>query len=268
MKKLRKILSFCVICAMIFASVASLSSAHASTNSSNGNITMEEWMQLVEKYDLQVISEEEALSLGLEKEKSEKFGTTMTKEETEQYILQMKAASEKPVIVNEDVIVNLEAAEKNAVKVVKQVHQDGKTSGTTTGTIPIDVSLAGTVGTNTVSTYLYNTSTPMTDLTLRKSVYATYKYDWTDYPGEPMQKFNYRFTATNNGDVVETTQGGATRMTDLLSTSARLASTTMITHTYSIAYDAYVWFPLPIDGVWVYSTSGTLNGTCNYGIPK
>jgi hypothetical protein len=254
---------------MIFASVASISPAHADSTSSDKSITIEEWQELVEKYDLKVITEEEALALGLEKEKSEKFGTTMTKEETEQYILQIKAAFEKPIVLNEDVIVDLENAEKNAVKVIKQVNTKDKTSGTTTVTIPMDVTLAATTGTNTVSTTLTNTSTPLKDLTLRKSVYATYKYDWTDYPGEGLKKFNNKFTATSNGDVVETTQGeDATRMTDLISTSAKIASSSMITHTYSISYDAYAWFPLPMDGKWVFSKSGTLNGTCNYGIPK
>jgi len=129
--------------------------AETSTKKDKG-ITKKELEELILKYDLELVSDEKATSLNLDKQSTKQLKKSMTKDEVEQYIVDIKDAIEKPVHIVEDVYHD-------------ENDSDSSTKEVTETNTKIATPMSLGAGTKSVTSTKSSTGSYLTDFTLRKA---------------------------------------------------------------------------------------------------
>lgn len=240
---MKKRISILIIFLLIFMNTF-LSAASSEIEKKNKeNITIDQFFQLLEKYDMRVLTNEEVTELGLVVDKKkEKLDLNYSYEEMDAILKNLKESLNNPPINNT-------ILEKELVEIpYSEYFSSGVSSTNGSGSRTVESSITSDTG--------------LTDFTLRFTVAIAYTYNWENLPGEPYREFNHNITSYSQGSVTEVTQGGYTRMTSSSSSAIKESSTT-IRQYYEVTYDQYI----PISYFWIKVGSGNLNGRILHRIP-
>lgn len=212
-------------------------------------ITQNGLFDLLEKYNIKVLSSEEVSSLHLVKGTGPELPSSMSMEELEQYIIEQQKQS-NVVIKNEATV---------PIKIDKNTNSFKSDPLTTNALASPTQTIIST------KTFSYS-STPLTDLTIRTSATGAYQYDYTDWGFGPPEISNVRFLSCDNGSVIQTSGAGYNRLSSVTSSTCKIYNSTTLKHDYSYIADMYTCIGVPNTpvSVWVKISSRTVTGTSYY----
>ncbi|HAS74967.1 MAG TPA: hypothetical protein DCS67_12550 [Clostridiales bacterium UBA8960] len=210
-------------------------------------ITTEQLVELLNKYDMSILSNEEVSNLGLKvNPNNKKYDLNLTYDEMDELIQELKKEAEQPL--TEKIVFTSIANEPNLLQY------------STATVTPLATQTYGT-GTRTIESS-ETFATGLTDLTIRCAVAINYSYNWENYPGEPYREFNYNVTSHSQGSVTQTDSGSYNRLRDANSSASKISST-VVRQQYSGIVDQYI----PVGYIWIKIGEKSLSGTVNHYIP-
>lgn len=232
-----KIITLLLIVVMLLSS--SVFAFNKDVNSDK-KVTKKEVLELLEKYNITVINEDEAKKLSLDKVKPKEYGSI---EEIEKMLIDKLEELKTPI------------AEEYHISMDVKTSEDDPTN--------VDSYYVTTPSVTYQSVTRSHTSTPLTDMTLYKYVGATVKIEYIPSPSEDII-LSKQFISCNNGTVIQTSPPGYNRLKSITSSICKITSPTTIQHTYSGTYDAYSGIPLGGYIIYIYIGTNTISGNVSY----
>ncbi len=250
MKMCNRILSILLVLALcIGTSSLAFADSVSSKNDKEKFITQHEFIELLQKYDMEIVNDSTVSELGLVEDSNKpKLNLDVTYSEMESILQNLKSSfyNSKPTILPADNNVSLNnTISMNSMNIDKE-YSMLSTSGNSSRTIE-DV--------ETVDTGL-------TDLILRCSVAISYTYNWINLPGEPYKESNFNITSYSQGTISQTNDGGYTRISGALSSSTTKLSSTSVRQSYSGTVDQYI----PVSFYWVKIGSMSISGNVAHSL--
>lgn len=193
-------------------------------NIENQNYSYSEILELLGKYNLNFLNEEEVKLLELDTADIDLFTESVSLEEIELYIIEQQ-----------NILKNGIKEEFNVfVEIGDQLSLDMESNFLT----------SNYKETKYVNVIKSRVSTPVTDMTIRSQVPATYQYDYVKYPDGPPEITNKKWTSTGKGEILQTSDPGYNRFTDVVYNTNTIIDDITIENHFKINYDFYIGIPL------------------------
>ncbi|GAA0182037.1 hypothetical protein SH2C18_44830 [Clostridium sediminicola] len=259
MKFLKKIIAVIVIFTIIMPTSVFASENMKSEFSTKSSTKKKELVELLNKYDLEALSPEKVKELNLDKSNVPILQSSMSIDEIEKYIIKHK----KQINVEPEREVNIPIDIDDDKSLLNNVL--GMSSLSMDGLVTRRLS-SGYSGTKIETKTLSDITNLKQDLTIKKSVAVTYKYDWVQYPGEGATISNLEIISHDQGSIEELTLGGANRLTKVNSSTCSKVSNTRIKHDYNLTYKGYMGIGVGPATIYIPLDSNTITGTTYYNL--
>lgn len=222
--KLKKSFIFVAIFAMLvpnFVFASEIKTDEISVQRITKENQQEAVKMLAEKYGLEILSQDEVKSLGLNQSKGSDLSQSMSINEIEKYIIEIQKQLDEPII------------------------KDYQDSDSIDNTVAPNTIAPNTVAAATATvTSRSLTTTPLTDLTLRYSVSGSYS--------------NNSWISCGSASIVQTSGNGTNRLYRILYDDCYIDSSTVIAQKYDLEYATYVLIGQVYLKVGTGSMSGTV----------